>query len=84
MCESPKHADRRIAPAALDAAQVGQVYLGVVGELLLGQLPLDPQPTHIRANDPAPIHPTDWRAAAGDDLGTIVPISLTQAGSAAG
>lgn len=47
-----------------------------MGKLLLGELTLDPQPPHIRANDLAPVHRAGWSCVGAEPLGTIVPISI--------
>ena len=71
---TPKHADGRITSTSLDPPQVGHINLGVMGELLLGEPPLAPQPPYIPADDLVPVHRTGWSRVVGKPLGTIVPV----------
>lgn len=75
--QSRNDRQRRIAASALYATHVSQVDFGVVRELLLRKLPLDPQPLHICADNLVPVHRPDWSRATRYSLGTIVPIQLT-------
>lgn len=54
--QSADDGHRRVSATSLNPTQVGQINVGVVRELLLGQLPLDPQPTHVRADNFSPVH----------------------------
>ena len=58
-CNPNEHADGRIAPSTFNAAYIGQIDFGIVGKLLLRQLPLDPQPPHIGTDDIVPVHRPD-------------------------
>lgn len=57
-----KHKKRGIAPPSLDAAQIGLMNLGAVGQLFLRQLALSAQPLQIQPHSLPDIH-----AASGAD-----------------
>jgi len=59
-----QHQGRRVSPAAFDAAQIGLMHLGAVGELLLAEAAVSPQPLQIEANS----HPHVHARMAGRDL----------------
>lgn len=72
--DPPEYADGWVAAAALDTPKVGQVYLRVEREVLLGEPPPDPEATHVRSYHLAPIHRWTWAAPLRQGLGTICPI----------
>lgn len=54
---NPHHDEQAgIAPAALDAANIGQVDTGIKGELFLSQSGRLAQPSHIPTNNAAPVY----------------------------
>lgn len=73
--EPAENVNRRVSASAFDATQVGQIDLGIMRKLLLGKLPLDPQPTHVFADDLAPIHRAHRAGGLRHGLGTISPNS---------
>lgn len=80
--DAPDDVDGGIAATALDPAEIGQVNFRVMRELLLGKLSLDPEPAHIDADNPVPVHLPVWRRCNGKPLGIIVTILVDFPGAA--
>ena len=74
--DPPEHAYGRVAAAALNSAEIGQVYIRVERQVLLGEPPLDPEATHVRSYHLAPIHQWTWAAPLRQGLGTICPMDV--------
>jgi hypothetical protein len=71
------NAHRWVAAPSLNAAQISHINLGVMRKLLLRELALNPQPSHICPDDLVPVHRAGWSLVGAKPLGTIIPIRLT-------
>ena len=72
-----QHLHRRIAMAAFNAADVGQVEASVQRKLLLRQIELLAALSHILSQNEVPVHAAVWTRFCASSLGTIVIILLT-------